>query len=335
MPATRWVIAVRLQIPEPILAAPVAALPTSGVAYEGKWDGYRCLLARHPEGRVEMRSRRGTVLTVAFSDIAAAAQRDLPHGVLLDGEGDLARGPPRLRPAATTDEPHCCLGGRRSPGSSRHFVAFDVLHLAGENLMPQPYLRHREQLERFFAEEQLGPPWTLCPMTLDRAEAERWMHEWAQADVGLEGIVAKKLNQPYRPRTRRAWSKVRIRHTTGAVIGGVTGTPAHPTDVLLGRFDATGRLRYAGRSTPLTARTGRQLSQQLAPAAPDHPWRGHSFSAGLGSREKLDVELAEPVLVAEVSADTAVDSGRWRHPVRFVRVRTDMEPQDSPLFSDG
>ncbi|MET7802812.1 hypothetical protein [Streptomyces decoyicus] len=47
-----------LQVPEPMLAAPVAALPTAGMAYEGKWDGYRCLLARHPGGRVEMRAPR-------------------------------------------------------------------------------------------------------------------------------------------------------------------------------------------------------------------------------------------------------------------------------------
>lgn len=57
-------------------------------------------------------------------------------------------------------------------------LAFDVLlHLAGENLMPQPYLRRRERLERLLGEEGLGPPWTLCPMTLDRAEVERWMRE--------------------------------------------------------------------------------------------------------------------------------------------------------------
>ncbi|MEV7471651.1 ATP-dependent DNA ligase [Streptomyces kronopolitis] len=326
-----------LQVPEPILAAPVAALPTSGVAYEGKWDGYRCLLARHPDGRVEMRSRRGTALTVAFRDIAAAAQRDLPEGgVILDGElviwheGRLAFD--RLQRRMNRTAASVAAEIREAPA---HFVAFDVLHLAGENLMPQPYLRRRERLERLFAEEGLGPPWTLCPMALDRVEAERWMREWAQADGGLEGIVAKKLNQPYRPGTRRAWSKVRIRHTTEAVIGGATGTLAHPTGVLLGRFDVSGRLRYVGRSTPLTVQASRQLSEQLEPAAADHPWHGYSFSVSWGSREKLVVDLAEPLLVAEVSADTAVDSGRWRHPVRFVRLRTDMEPQDTPPFSEG
>ncbi len=316
-----------------MLAAPVAVLPAAGVAYEAKWDGYRCLLARHCDGRVELRSRRGTALAVAFCDIAAAAQRDLPEdGVLLDGElvvwheGRLAFD--RLQRRMNRTAASVVREIREAPA---HFVAFDLLHLAGENLMPQPYLRRRERLERLFAEEGLKPPWTLCPMTLDRAEAERWVHEWAAADVGLEGIVAKKLDQPYRPGAR-AWSKLRIRHTTEAVIGGVTGTLTRPTGVLLGRFDASGRLRYVGRSTPLSAQADRQLVGQLEPAAADHPWHGRSFSAGWGSRETLSADLAEPDLVAEVSADTAVDAGRWRHPVRVLRVRADMVPQDAPLF---
>ncbi|MEU9485958.1 kinase [Streptomyces decoyicus] len=46
----------------------------------------------------------------------------------------------------------------------------------------------------------------------------------------------------------------------------------------------------------------------------------------------LSVTLAEPTLVIEVSADTAADTGRWRHPVRLVRIRADMAPQDTPPF---
>lgn len=147
-----------MRVPEPMLAVPVDVLPLAGVAYEGKWDGYRCLLARHPDGRVELRSRRGTALTVAFGDIAAAAERDLPgSGVLLDGElvvwheGRLAfdRLQRRLNRTAATV-------AREIREAPAHFVAFDVLHLADEDLMVQPYLRRRERLERFFAEERLG-----------------------------------------------------------------------------------------------------------------------------------------------------------------------------------
>ncbi|MGW7487020.1 hypothetical protein [Streptomyces sp. NPDC054786] len=57
------------------------------------------------------------------------------------------------------------------------------------------------------------------------------------------------------------------------------------------------------------------------------------FSACWGSRETLSVDLAEPALVAGVGAETAVDAGRRRHPVRVLRVRADMVPQDAPLFA--
>ncbi|WP_327687896.1 hypothetical protein [Streptomyces tubercidicus] len=103
-----------------------------------------------------------------------------------------------------------------------HYVAFDCLQFAGENVMRLPYEQRRRKLEQLFAEAELGPPWTLCPMTRDRNQALRWMREWAAADAGLEGIVAKKLSEPYRPGVR-GWSKIRVRATTEAVVGAVTG----------------------------------------------------------------------------------------------------------------
>ncbi|GGV03784.1 hypothetical protein GCM10010502_68150 [Kitasatospora aureofaciens] len=60
-----------------------------------------------------------------------------------------------------------------------------------------------------------------------------------------------------------------------------------------------------------------------------------SFSAGWGSRDRLDVVLAAPEVVMEVAADVARDSaGRWRHPVRPHRIRTDIGGRDVPLFGE-
>ncbi|WP_307823927.1 ATP-dependent DNA ligase [Streptomyces sp. MBT58] len=68
-------------LPEPMLAEPVnnPALPP-GFAAEPKWDGYRALLARYVDGRVVIRSRRGTDMTAAFPEITRAAA-SLPAGV--------------------------------------------------------------------------------------------------------------------------------------------------------------------------------------------------------------------------------------------------------------
>ncbi|MFJ8405958.1 hypothetical protein ACIQ9K_36600, partial [Streptomyces microflavus] len=76
-------------LPEPMLAEPVnnPALP-SGWAAEPKWDGYRALLARYADGRVVIRSRRGTDMTAAFPEITRAAA-SLPAGVEFAMDGEL------------------------------------------------------------------------------------------------------------------------------------------------------------------------------------------------------------------------------------------------------
>lgn len=61
---------------------------------------------------------------------------------------------------------------------------------------------------------------------------------------------------PYRPGAR-AWGKCKVRVTIEAIVGAVTGTPAAPRTLLLGRYDDTGRLRYTGRAVPLAHRDGR------------------------------------------------------------------------------
>jgi hypothetical protein len=113
-----------------------------------------------------------------------------------------------------------------------------------------------------------------------------------------------------------------VRETTEAIVGAVTGTLAAPTSLLLGRFDDSGRLQYASRTTALTQTASHTVAGLLAPARRGHPWTGWSFSAGWGSRETLDVTLVEPELVVEVGVDVARDaSGRWRHPARLHRAR--------------
>jgi hypothetical protein len=59
--------------------------------------------------------------------------------------------------------------------------------------------------------------------------------------------------------------------------------------------------------------------------------RGRSAPSvrGGGSREQLSVRLAVPEVAMDVARD---DAGRWRHPVRLTRIRTDMEPGAVPLF---
>ncbi|MFI1286748.1 hypothetical protein ACH4U5_39400 [Streptomyces sp. NPDC020858] len=86
---------------------------------------------------------------------------------------------------------------------------------------------------------------------------------------------------------------------------------------------------------PLNPDAASQLAEHLTQAGPDHPWTGVRFAATWGSREPLDPILVVPDLVAEVSADTAIDRGAWRHPLRLVRLRLDATVADVPMFGEG
>ncbi|MFJ2094665.1 ATP-dependent DNA ligase [Streptomyces sp. NPDC087901] len=320
-------------LPEPMLAAAVDSpvLPAQHAA-EPKWDGYRALLARYADERVMIRSRRGTDMTMAFPEVTAAAAA-LPVDVGLDGEVvvwennrlafERLQGRLNLIGSATA---------RLAATWPVHFVAFDLLHHGADgDLTGRPYALRRAALESLFAEYELAAPWVLCPSTTDPALAEDWL-SWSA--VGMEGLVFKRLDQKYTP--GRGWRKYRQRASTEAIVGAISGSLSAPATVLLGRLDTAGALQYTGRTSVLSYQSRRALAALLAPASGGHPWEGWTFSAAWGTKDTLQVELVEPVLVAEVAADVSLDSkGRWRHPVRWLRLRPEMVPGDVPLFGSG
>ncbi|MFG2351840.1 ATP-dependent DNA ligase [Streptomyces phaeochromogenes] len=319
-------------LPEPMLTDAVRspALPASSAA-EPKWDGFRATLSVD-DGQVVLRSRRGTQMAPAFPEVVAGAAQ-LPDATALDGElivwdtaGCLAfeqlqnrlhrRGPAALQ--AATQQP-------------AHFVAFDVLRLAGTTTLTWPYSRRRAALEELFHKHQLTAPWALCPSTTDPATVHEWLTSWTAA--GLEGVVFKRLDSPYRPSVK-GWLKYKVRETTEAIVGAVTGPPTAARTLLLGRYDTAGHFQYTGRTTTLPQAAGRTVTGLLTPAEAGHPWTGWSFSAGWGSRETLDITLVRPELVVEVGVDIARDgAGRWRHPARWHRARPDLSPTDVTLFN--
>ncbi|MGW0424728.1 hypothetical protein [Streptomyces sp. NPDC003015] len=131
------------------------------------------------------------------------------------------------------------------------------------------------------------------------------VREWLTwTSAGIEGVLFKRLDDPYRP--SRGWQKYKVHETTEAIVGAVTGSLTAPRGLLLGRYDDHGLLQYIGRTTTLTRAASAAVAGQLASAQHGHPWTGWSFSAGWGSRETpLDVTLVEPELVVEVSVDVA------------------------------
>ncbi|MFD9622902.1 ATP-dependent DNA ligase [Streptomyces virginiae] len=223
------------------------------------------------------------------------------------------------------------MSGKRWPA---YFVAFDLLQHDGQELLTRPYAERRALLENLFSEHVLTAPWTLCPMTTDLSKAREWLESWTHVS-GVEGILIKPLNSRYLP-GYRGWTKTRRRDTTEAIVGAITGTLTRLQLLVLGRHDETGRLRPVGRIVSLRPDAARQVAEYLTAAAPGHPWTGAKFSATWGSRDILDTTLVQPALVAEVSADRAVDHGGiYRHPLRFQRLRLDVGLEDVPGFGEG
>ncbi|GAA2650675.1 ATP-dependent DNA ligase [Streptomyces spororaveus] len=329
---------------EPMLAHAAEAVPgpaavRAGVAYEQKLDGHRALLftASGPGGAVVVQTRRGALVQDRWPDLVAAAEAQLPQGLVLDGElvvWDIEAG--RLsfealqRRAATRARGAAVLASRWPS----YFVAFDLLQHDGQELLTLPYVERRALLENLFSEHALSAPWTLVPQTTDLATAREWLESWTDVS-GVEGILVKPLNGRYLP-GYRGWTKIRRRDTTEMIVGAITGTLTRPGLLVLGRHDHDGRLRPVGRTVPLRPDAARQVAEHLTAAAPGHPWTGAKFSAAWGSRDVLDTTLVNPTVVAEVSADRAIDHGGiYRHPLRFQRLRLDTTLDDVPEFGHG
>lgn len=134
----------------------------------------------------------------------AAAEQQLPHGLVLDGElvvwdpeaGALSFEALQRRAAARGRGANVLAA--RLPA---YFVAFDVLQQDGAELLNLPYRERRARLEQLFAEYGLTAPWTLCPMTTDVVKAREWLESWTDVS-GVEGIVVKGMNQRYLPQYR-------------------------------------------------------------------------------------------------------------------------------------
>jgi ATP-dependent DNA ligase len=162
-----------------------------------KFDGFRVGVVRTPSG-ARLWSRRGTDLTSAFPDLAAAAEFQLRSGTVLDGEavvwvdGRLSFDHLQLRLAR-----RAARGGPKGPPAS--YVAFDVLALDGQDQRGLTYTARRARLEHVSAGWR--PPLEICPSTADRNEAMGWSADYRRA--GIEGLVIKSATGRYRTRPAR------------------------------------------------------------------------------------------------------------------------------------
>lgn len=294
-----------------------------GAMYEPKWDGFRCALVRDPSG-THLWSRQGKDLTTRFPDVAAAATAQTDPGTVLDGELVIWNGDrldfDLLQQRLVNPAVRAGLLAAKRPAT---YMAFDVLAHKAKDLRSHPLVARRATLERL--SERWAPPLQVSPATTDEDTARAWFVDYRPA--GIEGIVVKAADGTYRP-GRRDWVKVKSRETTEVIVGAVTGSLERPDTIVVGLM-ADGVLTIVGKSTPLSTSQARSLAAVLTLAGADHPWPDEVASSRFGSgRTKVALTKVEPVIVAEVLADSALQAGTYRHPVRFVRHRTDLTAED-------
>lgn len=311
------------------LAKAVPAIPgpnalPGGCWFEPKWDGFRAVLLV-AEGAVSLLSRQSKDLTRFFPDLVAAAQQ-IPSGCVIDGEAviwaDDRLDFDALQRRMVTSKAALPALVRLLPAS---FVAFDVLAVAGHDTRALAFSDRRALLEEL-AREWVAPL-NLSPATKDPELAKTWFEE--MPPTGVEGLVVKAGAKPYEGGVR-AWLKVRHRDVTDVVCAAVIGPRTRPEAIIAG-LPIDGRLRIVGRSTPLAARAARELAQHLQPPAGPHPWPEQITESMLNrftkDKSPVHLTLVEPIVV-EVSADVAWSGRAYRHPLRFLRARPELDPND-------
>ncbi len=326
-----------------MLATLATALPVGdGFLYEPKWDGFRAIVFRGG-GDAYTQSRDLRPLDRYFPELHETLLTRLPDGCVIDGEIVIATPHGldfdtlqlRLHPAAS----RVAKLAKETPAS---FVAFDVLAVDGQDLRDIPFGERRARLERLLA--GVERPVHLTPATRDAGLASEWLSRFEGA--GLDGVIAKPVEGVYEP-GKRAMIKIKHVRTADCVVAGFRwhkdGKGERIGSLLLGLYDARGRLQHVGVTSSFTMARRKELAVELAPlrerALEGHPWRewaeawtgettrmpgGQSrWSAGKDlSWEPLRVER-----VCEVKYDH-MQGDRFRHAAVFQRWRPDKPTSD-------
>ncbi|MFG2191436.1 ATP-dependent DNA ligase [Streptomyces sp. NPDC048639] len=234
------------------LARSVDVLARGRYAYEPKFDGHRLVVFRTERG-VQLQARSGRIVTDSFPDLARAA-RALPPGTVLDGEVVIWTGGrtdfAAVQTRAMAGRTRAAALARELPAS---YAAFDLLGSGSADLRGHPYEERREALVELLA--PLGPPLQPVPVTTDPETATAWYE--SLREVGVEGLVMKRLDHPYRG-GRRDWLKLRHNETRDAVVVGYTGPRTRPRNLVL---------VLPGDDSPvLSGRLPPNLQAALAPA---------------------------------------------------------------------
>jgi bifunctional non-homologous end joining protein LigD len=296
---------------EPCLAL-LASKPPVGDqwSYEVKWDGYR--LAVHVEpGKVRVITRGGHDWTLRFPTIAHDSRELGLDSAILDGEAVVLDD----RGASDFGALQKALGGRggkRSAAGALLYV-FDLLYLNGRDLRAFPLAERRLILN-----DLIGKQHSSIRLS-EEVDADGEPFLKLACEMGLEGIIAKRLDAPYRSGRGGEWLKIKcVQSETFLIIGWEASASALGG---IGRLLLAGRrgkaLAYVGSvGTGFTAKSGSDLRRRLMSILIE--------KAAVAGVAKKGMRWVEPTLAAEIVFRAWTNDGKLRH-ASFKGLRDDAD----------
>jgi bifunctional non-homologous end joining protein LigD len=302
-------------------------------AFEVKWDGVRAVTYWRP-GRIHIESRNLNDVTRQYPELRGVGEALGSRDAVLDGEivafdehGKPSFGRLQRRMHVSSENAVRRLA-RELPVV---YMIFDLLYLEGEVLLARQYHQRRERLSQLALE---GAAWQTPAHHVGQGRELLA----ATAELGLEGVIAKRLRSPYRPGERSSeWLKIKnVRRQELVIAGWLPGKGARAGRIgalLVGYYGDPGdpgSLRYAGRvGTGFDDAELGRLSAELGARR-----RRSSPFADVGVKPPREARFVEPELVAEVEFAEWTRDGVLRAS-SYKGLRTDKPPRQVVLETGG
>ena len=309
--------------------------------YEPKWDGFRCLAFRDGN-QLELQSKSGQPLERYFPEVVEALLKLKASRFVLDGELVIPSGSAGILPAKGGE----VLGfsfddllQRIHPAASRvaklaketpaHFIVFDLLvDETGKPLVDLPLAKRRPKLESL-AKKYLSKNRVieLSPKTKEINVAREWL---STTGIRLDGVIAKRLDLPYRSGERDGMQKVKRMRTADCVVGGFRYASKGKVvgSLLLGLFDDAGALHHVGYTSSFNEAEKKELTKKLEPLIKPPGFTGNKPGgpSRWSTKKTSEWEPLQTKLVVEIQYDHFT-GGRFRHGTKFLRWRPDKKPK--------